>query len=354
MRIFGRIKNFLSEKKLIILLSILNVLIVISVSFLSYAYYDDYVRASTFLPGFKLGGVQVGRRSFSDSTRLLAARLEQPLRKPFVMKWGASSSAYMPVADLVDVDAKSMVRHGVYIQKILPIWMRAYHRILSNPLDVDVPLNMSYDCSKLQTRLTAIARKVFIPARDATAAVSPERVRVIPSKKGQRLNFDFAWRSAIEMIPTKKHALKLKLDPIEPKIKEKDIGRIITIDKGGHTLRLFNGSKKIKEFPIACGSPSYPTPTGHFKIVEKRYYPTWTNPHMGWSAGMPEYIPPGRGNPLGTRAMDLDASGIRIHGTPSPWSIGSSVSHGCIRMYISDAEDLFDRVEVGTPVYIFY
>ena len=60
----------------------------------------------------------------------------------------------------------------------------------------------------------------------------------------------------------------------------------------------------------------------------------------------------GPGNPLGTRWMGLSAPGVGIHGTPSDASIGYSVSHGCIRMHIPDAEWLFVRVRIGTPVYI--
>jgi lipoprotein-anchoring transpeptidase ErfK/SrfK len=50
--------------------------------------------------------------------------------------------------------------------------------------------------------------------------------------------------------------------------------------------------------------------------------------------------------------MGLSAPGVGIHGTPSPGSIGYSVSHGCIRMLIPDAEWLFNRVRIGTPVFI--
>jgi lipoprotein-anchoring transpeptidase ErfK/SrfK len=63
-------------------------------------------------------------------------------------------------------------------------------------------------------------------------------------------------------------------------------------------------------------------------------------------------VPPGPGNPLGTRWMGLNASAVGIHGTPSPSSIGYSASHGCIRMYVWEAEWLFERVRVGTPVVI--
>jgi lipoprotein-anchoring transpeptidase ErfK/SrfK len=63
-------------------------------------------------------------------------------------------------------------------------------------------------------------------------------------------------------------------------------------------------------------------------------------------------VPPGVSNPLGTRWMGTSAPAIGIHGTPLPGSIGSAASHGCIRMRIPDAEYLYDRVEIGTPVII--
>jgi L,D-transpeptidase ErfK/SrfK len=68
---------------------------------------------------------------------------------------------------------------------------------------------------------------------------------------------------------------------------------------------------------------------------------------------MPPSIPPGPGNPLGTKALQTSASRVFIHGTYSDWSIGYSVSHGCIRMHIRDSEDLYPRVPIGTPVLIF-
>jgi lipoprotein-anchoring transpeptidase ErfK/SrfK len=63
-------------------------------------------------------------------------------------------------------------------------------------------------------------------------------------------------------------------------------------------------------------------------------------------------VPPGPGNPLGTRWMGLSAPGVGIHGTPDAASIGYSASHGCIRMRIPEAEWLFRHVELGTPIFI--
>ena len=63
-------------------------------------------------------------------------------------------------------------------------------------------------------------------------------------------------------------------------------------------------------------------------------------------------IPPGPGNPLGTRWMGISSPYVGIHGTPDAASIGYSASHGCIRMLIPQVEWLFEQVEVGTPVFI--
>jgi lipoprotein-anchoring transpeptidase ErfK/SrfK len=108
----------------------------------------------------------------------------------------------------------------------------------------------------------------------------------------------------------------------------------------------------VRRFEVATGQPIYPTPIGSFKIIIKERNPWWyPPPDAPWAKGA-KPIPPGPGNPLGTRWMGLSAPGVGIHGTPDPASLGYSASHGCIRMFIPSAEWLFDHVEVGTPVII--
>lgn len=126
----------------------------------------------------------------------------------------------------------------------------------------------------------------------------------------------------------------------------------ILVNRAQRMLYVYRGGKVIKTFRVAVGMPRFPTPRGNFKIVNKRINPTWVNPGSGWAKTMPNRIPPGPDNPLGTRAMDLNVSGIRIHGTPSAGSIGTAASHGCIRMRIPEAVQLFKIVKIGTPVEI--
>jgi len=147
-------------------------------------------------------------------------------------------------------------------------------------------------------------------------------------------------------------SIDLAVTPIEPKVGAAAVSTVILVRTGENMLYLYENGKVVKQYPVATGAAAYPTPTGTWKVVSKLVNPTWTNPHSAWSAGMPATIGPGPNNPLGTRALALDASGILIHATSDTASIGYSASHGCIRMNPSDELDLFGRVEAGTLVAI--
>ena len=125
----------------------------------------------------------------------------------------------------------------------------------------------------------------------------------------------------------------------------------ITIDLSATTLTLERNGKVVKTYRVAIGQPQYPTPTGSYKIVNKQKNPTWIPPDSPWAAGLGE-IPPGPGNPLGTRWIGTSAPSVGIHGTYADWSIGSAASHGCLRMHIPDVEELYEMVSVGMPVEI--
>ncbi|MFZ5447120.1 MAG: L,D-transpeptidase [Thermodesulfobacteriota bacterium] len=115
-----------------------------------------------------------------------------------------------------------------------------------------------------------------------------------------------------------------------------------------------------RRYALAVGKPSWPTPTGTYKIQEKRKNPTWNVPpsiqeemeEMGQE--VVEKVPPGPKNPLGKFYMGTTADGVGIHATNRPWSVGYSVSHGCIRMLPHEIEQLFPQIPVGTPVKIIY
>lgn len=125
----------------------------------------------------------------------------------------------------------------------------------------------------------------------------------------------------------------------------------IRIDLSERKLYHYSDGALRKTYSVAVGMPAYPTPTGSFEIISKIVDPTWTPPDSDWAQGM-EPVGPGPGNPLGTRWMGINSPSVGIHGTYTSSSIGTAASHGCIRMHLQQAEELFELVFVGTPVEI--
>jgi lipoprotein-anchoring transpeptidase ErfK/SrfK len=142
-----------------------------------------------------------------------------------------------------------------------------------------------------------------------------------------------------------------KAKALRPAVTRASYGPIIVIRRDSKGLYLYNGMRLWRTFGVATGQSSYPTPLGRWSIVTLQRNPWWYPPNSDWARGE-KPVPPGPGNPLGTRWMGLSASGVGIHGTPDSASIGYSASHGCIRMHIPSAEWVFNHVAVGTPVFI--
>jgi len=113
-----------------------------------------------------------------------------------------------------------------------------------------------------------------------------------------------------------------------------------------------DGKILVITVPVGIGTDDNKSPVGVFKISEKRKNPEWRVPKSirEENPDLPEVVPPGPNNPLGTRAMRLGRTTYLMHGTNKRFGIGMRVSHGCIRMYNKDVEKLFEVVKIGTKV----
>jgi lipoprotein-anchoring transpeptidase ErfK/SrfK len=120
--------------------------------------------------------------------------------------------------------------------------------------------------------------------------------------------------------------------------------RVIVVSLEDRRLALVEDGAVTKVYTVAVGRDTTPSPTGTFTIVQRVENPTYY--HDG------QVVPPGAGNPVGTRWMGLDKKGYGIHGTNRPRSIGKAASHGCIRMRQADLEELFAEVRSGDQVEI--
>ncbi|MEX2211977.1 MAG: L,D-transpeptidase family protein [Gaiellaceae bacterium] len=225
--------------------------------------------------------------------------------------------------------------------------------LLADPGDV-VPMRVRVDRSAIRDYAAGLARLYGRPAQDALVLELDKALRpvVVPGVYGWRLD-----RTAVErairraLVSGTRERIQLPVVRVRPQVTTRDVGSVIVIKRESKRLLLWRGKQVVRVFKIATGTAVYPTPLGHFAITNKQEHPWWYPPPSDWAEGL-KPVPPGPGNPLGTRWMGLSSPSVGIHGTPDAASIGYSASHGCIRMLVSDAEWLFERVRLGTPVFI--
>jgi lipoprotein-anchoring transpeptidase ErfK/SrfK len=127
----------------------------------------------------------------------------------------------------------------------------------------------------------------------------------------------------------------------------------IIIDTPARFLFLVQENGQAMRYGIGVGRQGF-TWSGVNQISAKREWPDWIPPDdmLARRPDLPHFMAGGSENPLGARAMYLGSSLYRIHGSNEPWTIGTAVSSGCIRMRNQDVIDLYGRVKIGTKVVV--
>jgi len=127
----------------------------------------------------------------------------------------------------------------------------------------------------------------------------------------------------------------------------------VVVDTPNKFLFLIQGDGKALRYGIGVGRPGF-TWSGIKQISAKKEWPAWTPPPemLARRPDLPRHMEGGPQNPLGARAMYLGSSLYRIHGSNEPWTIGTNVSSGCIRMRNEDVIDLYGRVNLGAKVVV--
>ena len=215
-----------------------------------------------------------------------------------------------------------------------------------------VALRIAVDGRRVRAYVATLAKRFDRQPVDSRLYLRRLRPWISPDRRGRTLVRAPATQAIVSALrANRRDAITLRMRTIVPAVSRRSFGPVIVIRRGSNRLYLYRGMRFVRAFGVATGQSVYPTPLGRFQIVVKWRNPWWYPPDSDWARGQAP-VPPGPGNPLGTRWMGLSAPGVGIHGTPDPGSIGYSVSHGCIRMRIPEAEWLFEQVPIGTTVFI--
>jgi lipoprotein-anchoring transpeptidase ErfK/SrfK len=289
-------------------------------------------RTPTIAPGVIVGGVYLGGLSSEPARSRLAADFARPIPVVYgTRRWKVSLEQLGAGAGIDRAVAKALeARPGATFG-----------------------LRVRWSTKRVKQFVDAVAKGIDQPAVDASlVSVGSSGPVITDAKDGievRRPLLQIRLERALSRGLRSRIAVPTR--PVAAQRTRSDFGSIIWIDRGSNSLHLYNGESLVRTLGVATGQAAYPTPSGMWHIVTMQANPWWIPPDSAWAAGE-KPVPPGPGNPLGTRWMGLDAAGVGIHGTPDAASIGYSASHGCIRMHIPDAEWLFTQVSVGTPVYI--
>jgi lipoprotein-anchoring transpeptidase ErfK/SrfK len=286
---------------------------------------------ATIPDGVTIGGIAVG----GLAPDVAAATVQQRFDAPLQLEVGTTSVLVTP-----DVLGAT------------PVIDKAIERALAAQPNTSIPLGVSVISGTIADFVAKLAQRFDRAAVDANLSLRNLRPWLSQERPGRKLD----QRRAVHDINVAlgnnvRGEVRLALKSVKPKVTRRNFGPVIVIRRNSNRLFLYNGTRYWRLFAVATGQTQYPTPLGRFTIVVKWRNPWWYPPSSPWAQGQ-KPIPPGPNNPLGTRWMGLSAPGVGIHGTPSDASIGYSVSHGCIRMHISQAEWLFNHVEIGTTVFI--
>ena len=283
-------------------------------------------------PGVTLAGMPVGGMSNEQAQAALLPAFAKPVR----LVYGDRRWRIVPAR----FGAKVTISEGVA-------------EALSAPADSAVALTPEVDEQEVHTFVRALDKRISYPAKDAELkGLKGLRPQFTPDRAGVQVLRQLTAQRIVRALQSPQiRRIRVATKVVEPERTVLKFGPVIVIRRGANELRYYQGAKLLRKFGVATGQAIYPTPTGTFNVVDMQLNPWWRPPDSDWAKGL-KPIPPGPGNPLGTRWMGLSAPGVGIHGTPDDTSIGYSASHGCIRMHIPDAEWLFHHVKLGTPVVI--
>ncbi len=182
-------------------------------------------------------------------------------------------------------------------------------------------------------------RLSFLGRAVASAAFCLSAMTVLPATASAQDFFSFLWGGGSREVVS-----------ISPSVAP----RQIIVSFGDKKLYWITAKGQAISYPIAVPRTQSRW-SGVTSVSAKRVNPGWTpTPEMRReNPKLPAYMPGGHPqNPLGPRALYLGSSMYRIHGTDAPWTIGTAVSKGCIRMYNEDVLDLYPRVPTGTKVTV--
>jgi len=333
------------------------VILLIGGAVAAYAY--DGSQKDRIARGITISGVDVGDMTRAEATEALRNQVLAPQRKPVTVKF-QKKTFELPAKKLkIRADIDAAVDRAFEESQSGSLPSRVVREITGGEVAVAIPASVTYSKPAVNRFVREVAEGVNQAPVDASVAAGPDSLDVVPAKDGHKLRDNLLTEQLEKLLDSGRgnRVVVAKVNTVKPAVTTKEVASqyptYLTLNRGSYTLKLWKDLKLAKTYTVAVGQVGLDTPAGLYTIQNKQVDPAWHVPNSDWAGDMAGQVVPGGvpENPLKARWMGI-YDGAGIHGTDDVGSLGSAASHGCVRMAISDVIDLYDRVDVGTPIYI--
>jgi lipoprotein-anchoring transpeptidase ErfK/SrfK len=323
---------------------------------IAFAY--DRSQEEEIADGVTIGGVDVGGLDASQAEQRVRRQLLAPLKHSLKVGYDGQSWKLPGRRLKVHADLEAAVHDALDASREGGLPARVVRYVTGGEVDKQVSAEVTYSQPAVDRFVRRIADKVERAPQNAGVEASGDELSIAPAVYGRKLRDDLLTRQLDDAVlnANADHTIAARTHSVKPEVLGDEVAAeypsYLTLDRSSFTLRLWKNLKLAKTYTVAVGMEGLETPEGLYHIEQKEEEPVWHVPESAWAGSLAgQDIPPGPENPIKARWLGI-FEGAGIHGTEETWSLGQAASHGCVRMAIPDVIELYDQVEVGTPIYI--
>ena len=321
------------------------------------AYAYDRSQDGRIAAGVTIDGIDVGGMDAEDAEAKLRRELLRPLEEPLRVTYRDRTWS-LPGHELkVRADLEGAVARAIAVSREGDLPTRLGRYLGGDDVEVEISAEVEYSHGAINRFVRGVADELDREPRDASVAPTADALEIVASQPGRKLRdvrLTDELRAAVRTGGPR--TVRARVHQTTPEVTTAEVASrypsYLTLDRGTFTLRLFRNLHLARTYTVAVGQEGLETPEGLYAIQAMEENPTWHVPESDWAGDLAgQVIPPGPSNPIKARWMAI-FEGAGIHGTEEVGSLGSAASHGCVRMSIPEVEELYEQVEVGTPIFI--
>jgi lipoprotein-anchoring transpeptidase ErfK/SrfK len=344
-------------KRVTFIIAAVVVLLLIGGSLALYSY--DTGRDDLIAKGVTVAGIDVGGMRRAAASQLIQQRLADPLDRPIIVRANGRRFRLTAAQAEVRTDVGGMVAEAVTASREGNLIQRSWRGLTGGQVHRAIVLRMSYSRDAVTRLVRRVRRATDRSPKNASVTPSVGGLHQVASHEGIALQAGNLQRRVERALktPTARRLVVARTRIVMPAVTTETLADkypwYIVVNRPAFRLTVYDHLRAKKTYRVAVGQVGLETPAGLYHVQNKAVNPAWHVPNSDWAGDLAGKVIAGDDpeNPIKARWLGI-FDGAGIHGTDELSSLGSAVSHGCIRMAIPDVIQVYNEVPVGAPVYI--